>query len=214
MVIPWLNSIRQTHKLTIFVAQNATSLAPILGTAITRFNALSQSLSLKVTYETSLDSPDPDNLNGANVQLALANGAYTFKGLGADGNGFLAADARKGVTRFVTGGSSEDAKLAKAFIFLPASIQVHDFMKALHDRTRDGARNRPRQRRTHQRCGPRYLLLESHPFGPGRAVWTVCQSGHAAHLDDVPNRGEDSAAVVVEEGSLAAKEFTGVTRFV
>jgi hypothetical protein len=33
-------------------------------------------------------------------------------------------------------------------------------------------------------------------------------------LDDVPNRGEDSAAVVVEEGSLAAKEFTGVTRFV
>jgi hypothetical protein len=129
MVIPWLNSIRQTHKLTIFAAQNAATLAPILGTAITRFNALSQSLSLNVTYETSSTAPDPDNLDGANVQLALANGTYTFKGLGADGNGFLAADARKGVTRFVTGGSAQDAKLAKAFIFLPASIQVHDFMK-------------------------------------------------------------------------------------
>jgi hypothetical protein len=129
MVIPWLDSIRQTHKLTIFIAQNATVLAPILGTAITRFNALSQSLSLNVTYETSQTAPDPNNLDGANVQLALANGNYTFKGLGADGSGFLAADARKGVTRFVTGGSSQDARLAKAFIFLPANIQVHDFMK-------------------------------------------------------------------------------------
>ena len=129
MVTPWLNSIRQTHKLTIFAAQNAAAFVPILGTAITRFNALSQSLSLNVTYETSSTAPDPDNLNGANVQLALANGAYKFKGLGADGNGFLAADARKGVTRFVTGGSAQDAKLVKAFIFLPARIQVHDFMK-------------------------------------------------------------------------------------
>jgi len=129
VVTPWLNSIRQTHKLTIFAAQNAAAFVPILGTAITRFNALSQSLSLNVTYETSSTAPDPDNLNGANVQLALANGAYKFKGLGADGNGFLAADARKGVTRFVTGGSAQDAKLVKAFIFLPARIQVHDFMK-------------------------------------------------------------------------------------
>jgi hypothetical protein len=129
MVIPWLNSIRQTHKLTIFAAQNAAALAPILGVAVTRFNALSQSLSLNVTYEIGSTAPDPDNLNGANVQFALANGAYSFKGLGADGNGFLAANAREGVTRFVTGGNDKDAKLAKAFIFLPASIQVHDFMK-------------------------------------------------------------------------------------
>jgi len=129
MMIPWLKSIRETHKLRIFAAQNAAALAPILSLAVTRFNALSQSLSLNVTYEMSSTAPDPDNLNGANVQFALANGPYSFKGFGAEGGGFLKADAREEVTEFVTAGSATDVKLAKAFIFLPAHIQVHDFMK-------------------------------------------------------------------------------------
>jgi hypothetical protein len=129
MQTPWLKSIRQTQKLTIFATQNAAPLAPMLATAITRFNALSQSLSLNVTYEASSTAPDPDTLSGANVQLSLANGAYKFKGLGADGDGFLAADARKGVTRFAVGGSEKDEQLVKAFIFLPARIHEHNFMK-------------------------------------------------------------------------------------
>jgi len=127
MIRSWVNSVRQTHKLTIFAAPNAAALAPILGTAVARFNALSQSLALNVTYEMSSSPPDPDNLSGANVQFAVANGAYTFKGFGAEGGGFLKADAREGVTEFVTAG--DGAKLAKAFIFVPAHIRVHDFMK-------------------------------------------------------------------------------------
>ena len=44
-------------------------------------------LTLNVRYELTTTPPDPNNLNGANVQFALANGNFTFKAMGVSGSG-------------------------------------------------------------------------------------------------------------------------------
>src|SRR5262245_24487477 len=93
MATPWVNSVQGTSTLTIFRASNASSWAPLLNTAITRFNALSGMLTCNVAFNLTTTPPDPNTLAGANVQFALASGNFSYTAFGVTGSGVLSATA-------------------------------------------------------------------------------------------------------------------------
>jgi hypothetical protein len=116
---PWVSEVRRRKTLTIFCAPNASSWSATLATAITRFNALSNALSLGITYVAFRRPPDRNDLTGADVQFSTASGRFTFAGLGTSGSGSLNADASAGATRKL---SFENGGTGKAFIFVPANM--------------------------------------------------------------------------------------------
>jgi hypothetical protein len=125
MATPWVNSVQRTSTLTVFRAANASGWASLLNTAITRFNALSGMLTCNVAFNLTTTPPDPNTLAGANVQFALANGNFSYKAFGVSGSGVLSATASSGTTQVV----QANGACVKAFIFLPARVQQHNFMK-------------------------------------------------------------------------------------
>jgi hypothetical protein len=129
----WINGVQSSKQLTVFKAPNVfAGWSTALSTALTRFNDLSTKLTLGVKFVMTSTAPDPNTTSGANVQFATANGAYAVQGMGAQVTGTLAGTANSGETRQVI----LNGQLAKAFVFVPARSQHHDFMKvcmAVHE---------------------------------------------------------------------------------
>jgi hypothetical protein len=117
----WESAIKQAGELTIARAANAPGWATAFATAVVRFNDLSNSLSLGVTFRDI----GPKNLKSANVEFATADGKVSFGFGGANGTTTLAGNAKKGLTQPIANGNGE---LVKQFIFVPAKTQ-HDFLK-------------------------------------------------------------------------------------
>ena len=124
----WESAIKQKGELTVARASNAPGWVTAFDTAVIRFNALSSSLALGVTFRDI----GPKNLTSANVEFATANGKVSFGFGGANGTTTLAGNANKGLTQPIANGNGE---LVKQFIFVPAKTQ-HNFLKicmAVHE---------------------------------------------------------------------------------
>jgi hypothetical protein len=123
MPTPWENPIRAGRQLTIAPGSGlaGSGWAAVLPRAITEFNRLSTADTLGVTFVASTTRPDPAGPGGASVQFDIGNGAVTFTSFGTpfsltvDGNGLI------GHTQVVKTVFGNVQRIAKAFIFVPAT---------------------------------------------------------------------------------------------
>src|ERR1700736_3150278 len=125
MATPWEDPIRKGKQLTIcpgtMIAKS--SWAKTLPDAVKEFNALSTANSLGVTFVQSSTPPDPNGPAGADVLFQTANGAVTFVSFGTnfsltvDGSGLI------GHTQLIKTVFNNVEKVAKAFVFVPATPQ-------------------------------------------------------------------------------------------
>src|SRR6266699_1286274 len=97
----WESAIKQKGELTIARASNASGWVTAFDTAVIRFNALSSSLALGVTFRDI----GPKNLKSANVEFATADGKVSFGFGGTNGTTTLAGNAKKGLTQPIANGN-------------------------------------------------------------------------------------------------------------
>jgi hypothetical protein len=125
MATPWEDPIRKSQQLTIcpgtMIAKS--SWAKILPDAVKAFNALSTANSLGVAFVQSSTPPDPNGPAGADVLFQTANGAVTFVSFGTKFSVTVDGSALIGDTEQVKTVVKNVEKVAKAFIFVPATPQ-------------------------------------------------------------------------------------------
>ena len=125
MATPWENPIRKAKQLTICPGATIakSTWATILPNAVTEFNALATANSLGVTFAQVSTPPDPNGPAGADVLFETANGAVTFVSFGTTFSLTVDGSALIGHTQTVRTVIKNVEKIAKAFIFVPATPQ-------------------------------------------------------------------------------------------
>lgn len=125
MASPWEDSIRKSKQLTICPGAGIanSSWAAILPEAVKDFNALSAANKLGVTFVQSSTPPDPSGPAGADVLFEAASGTVKFVSFGTNFSLTVDGLALIGHTRQVKTVFGTVEKIAKAFIFVPATPQ-------------------------------------------------------------------------------------------
>lgn len=127
MPTSWIDSVKQTGQLSVFPGPTVTggAWATVFNEALLRFNALSQLLAFGVTVVRATTPPSSNGSGGADVQFEAGSNqvSYTFQGaqysMTIDGNGV------GGNTQVVKISiNATDYRIAKAFIFVPATPKV------------------------------------------------------------------------------------------
>jgi len=123
MPSPWIDPVRQSGQLSIFLGKTATGggWSTSFTTAIARFNALANLLNFGVTFSASNAPPDPNGLGGADVAFEAGNGQVSFTALGQPFSRQVDGNALAGNTYTVSTSSGGGDRIAKAFIFVPAT---------------------------------------------------------------------------------------------
>lgn len=127
MGTPWEDPIKNSKKLTVFPGSSVTGgvWGSAFATALKEFNRLSAAHSLGVTLSPSATPPNPAGSGGADVQVEAGSGAVNFTTFGqqisvaVDGNGLSASTQQVKIVFGV------DARIAKAFVVLPATPQIN-----------------------------------------------------------------------------------------
>ncbi len=128
MPIQWIESVKQKGQLSVYAGPSVTgnqlwSIA--VDDALFYFNELSQKWNCGVTLVQATKPPHPDGVSGADIQIEAANGQvnYWFQETLSSTtiNGNIMTAVKRPVARLVAGA---EARLYKAFIFLPATPRV------------------------------------------------------------------------------------------
>src|SRR5689334_4077123 len=119
-MIPWIGSVRQTGKLTLYIGPMAGSWGHVIKEVLHSFNVLASSNKLGVTIVESKHAPKEDG-GGAEVAIRTADGAISASYSGTSQNEDFSGDRLHGRTLLF----SRDGVLEKAFIFLPSQPKVN-----------------------------------------------------------------------------------------
>jgi hypothetical protein len=129
MPIPWKFAIKKNKQLTV-VAEKSFVDAPAWGFALFQrilfeFNRLFVVNQLKVSLRPTLDLPDPNGgPGGANVQMAVTNGAFTFRADGQSVSGNLPPPPNLHGRTALIGNGNPPAEIIRAGVFLPRDPKV------------------------------------------------------------------------------------------
>lgn len=134
MATSWIESVRNTHQLTIFPGASIMAgpwRAPFLA-MIQEFNKQSAALNLGVTVAQSATPPDPNGQGGANVQMEAVSGVFSFTVSGATLSGTLGGKSASGLTKHLISvfsqrtpaGPTEVRRIINALIAVPATPQT------------------------------------------------------------------------------------------
>ena len=116
MGAPWINSVKQTHRLNYYLQGIAGQWQSAVQTAVREFNTISARRNLGVTFAPSQNAPTDSG--GADVGIRTANGGTSASYRGSQYTTSLPGDALTGFTMRLYN------PIEKAFIFLPSNPMI------------------------------------------------------------------------------------------
>jgi hypothetical protein len=124
----WEDPVKKRKQLTVFAGSSITGgkWSGVFSNAIKEFNRLSTAHALGVVLTQTTQAPDSNGPGGANVQFEAGAGSVNFTAYGQAFSVSVDGKALAGHTSQVMLSFNGVARIAKAFIVVPATPEIGD----------------------------------------------------------------------------------------